>query len=163
MNNNNANVPPAGSSGADSLTDTLKGYINVAMVKGHEALETAKVLGHKAQVQLNDAVTQAQAQVNQSSTGHANDASGNTHAQTQYNSTSAYPGQQQPQSTANDAFSDLNQFNNNANKNANNANNAARNAANQASSATNRASNQASNAAHNAAANPGYKSSQGGL
>ncbi|GJJ75022.1 hypothetical protein EMPS_07380 [Entomortierella parvispora] len=145
----NNNAHPAGSSGADgSLTETLKGYINVAMAKGQEALEQAKVLGHKAQEQLNEAVAQAHTQAST----HANDASGNTHAQSsQYNSGSTYPGQQ-TQSTANNAFSDLNQFNNNAN-------NAAQNATNQASNAA----KQASDAAHNAAANAGYKSSQRGL
>ncbi|KAG9326452.1 hypothetical protein KVV02_001631 [Mortierella alpina] len=127
---------PAGATG--SLTDTLKGYVGVAMAKGQEAFEQAKVLGHKAQEQLNHAMATDQAQdPNQSHynqqpqqnsstmSGHLNNnhpTSGNFHSNADA-----------------DAFGDVNQFNANAAKPVGN------------------------NAGHNAAGNLGSKTSQGGI
>ncbi|KAF9981078.1 hypothetical protein BGZ75_007669 [Mortierella antarctica] len=140
-NNNNSWAPtgtndaahPASATG--SLTDTLKGYVGVAMAKGQEALEQAKVLGHKAQEQLNHAMATEQTQdpnqshYNQQSqqnsstlSGHLNSGNPNFHS-------NANP----------DAFGDVNQFNANAAKPVGN------------------------NAGHNAAGNLDSKTSQGGI
>ncbi|CAO3566736.1 unnamed protein product [Mortierella alpina] len=142
---------PAGATG--SITDTLKGYVGVAMAKGQEALEQAKVLGHKAQEQLNHAMAtdqthdpnqshyNQQSQQNSSTmSGHLN--SGNPTSVNHFggNPTSGNHIGGNFHSNANaDAFRDVNQFNANAAKPAGN------------------------NAGHNAAGNLGSKTSQGGI
>ncbi|KAF9963655.1 hypothetical protein BGZ70_007261 [Mortierella alpina] len=132
---------PAGATG--SITDTLKGYVGVAMAKGQEALEQAKVLGHKAQEQLNHAMATDQthdpnqSHYNQQSQQNSTTMSGHLNSG---NPTSGNHVGGNLHSNANaDAFGDVNQFNANAAKPA------------------------GYNAGHNAAGNLGSKTSQGGI
>ncbi|KAF9927157.1 hypothetical protein BGZ67_007659 [Mortierella alpina] len=113
-NNNNNSWAPTGTNDAahpasatGSLTDTLKGYVGVAMAKGQEALEQAKVLGHKAQEQLNHAMATEQTQdPNQS---HYNQ-------QSQQNSSTLSGHLNSGNPNFHNAFGDVNQFNANAAK-----------------------------------------------
>ncbi|KAF9278356.1 hypothetical protein BGZ68_008616 [Mortierella alpina] len=132
---------PAGATG--SLTDTLKGYVGVAMAKGHEALEQAKVLGHKAQEQLNHAMATEQthdpnqSHYNQQSQQNSSTMSGHLNSG---NPTSGNLAGGNFHSNGHaDAFKDVNQFNANAAKPA------------------------GYNAGQNAAGNLGSKTSQGGI
>ncbi|KAF9119066.1 hypothetical protein BGX30_004104 [Mortierella sp. GBA39] len=120
---------PTGNSG--SISDTLKGYVN-------EAIEQAKVLGHKAQDQFSHVM------------GHHHEAA--THSTQQKSDTAAlgsvagaeHQAQVNPQADAQtgmnnqDAFSDLNQFNTQAtaDNSANQARKAAANTAYKASQTT---------------------------
>ncbi|KAF9905354.1 hypothetical protein EC991_001719 [Linnemannia zychae] len=88
-----------------SISDTLMGYVNVAMAKGQEAIEQAKVMGHKAQEQLNQAMAQAQEAASHAAGQQPNTA--NSHSST--TAAAAHP----PMSNQ-DAFGDLNKFNNQA-------------------------------------------------
>ncbi|KAF9136859.1 hypothetical protein BG015_002977 [Linnemannia schmuckeri] len=101
------NSHPSGNSG--SLSDTLKGYVNVAMAKGHEALEQAKVLGHKAQEQLNHAMAQGQESTTHGTQQQSNTTSGSI-AGTQHQA-QAQNVPQKAMSSQDDAFGDLHQFN----------------------------------------------------
>ncbi|KAF8929639.1 hypothetical protein BGZ47_000959 [Haplosporangium gracile] len=101
------NSHPAGNSG--SLSDTLKGYVNVAMAKGQGAFEQAKVLGYKAQEQLNHAMAQGQ-----ESTTHGTQQQSNTTSDSipgAQHQAQAQTVPQQAMSSQDDAFSDLHQFN----------------------------------------------------
>ncbi|KAG0202414.1 hypothetical protein BGX28_005046 [Mortierella sp. GBA30] len=139
--NNNTNNNPAGTNtnhpagGSGSFSDTLNRY-------AHEALEQAKVLGHKAQEQFSHAM-------GHQSHNPAMDTSRNT---TQQTSTTMSSGTGGGAGTLNNqnaqgAFADVNQFNANANT----------------PSANNQAARNAASAGQNAAANPDLKTSQGGL
>lgn len=93
---------PAGNSG--SMTDTLKGYMNVAMSKGQVAYEKVKIFGHKAHGQYSQSKLQAHEAASHS-------------AKQQSNTQASYPdavagAQAAPQAAMGnqDAFSDLHEF-----------------------------------------------------
>ncbi|KAG0074556.1 hypothetical protein BGZ93_004473, partial [Podila epicladia] len=77
-NNNNANPPAPAGSASGSVTDTLKGYVDLAKAKGQTAYETAKVLGHQVHEQINQATAQAKAHKTPGQTA-THDASAATH------------------------------------------------------------------------------------
>ncbi|KAG0029752.1 hypothetical protein BGZ81_003481 [Podila clonocystis] len=106
-NNNNVNNPAPTGSASGSVTDTLMGYVNVAKAKGQSAFETAKVIGHQVQEQINQASAQAKAQ---KGTGQA--ATHNASTGTQM------PQMPQNHSTVNsgNVFGDLDKFNTQANQ-----------------------------------------------
>ncbi|KAF8939610.1 hypothetical protein BGZ58_009216 [Dissophora ornata] len=89
--NNNPVNPSEAAGDSGSVTDTIKGYVHVAMTKGHEAL-------HQAHEKLN----QAAAHMTSSATSHEP-----KEHQQQSSTTSTHPASQ----TSNDAFADVNQFN----------------------------------------------------
>ncbi|KAK3837672.1 MAG: hypothetical protein JOS17DRAFT_371003, partial [Linnemannia elongata] len=136
-NRSNMNSHPTGNSG--SLSDTLKGYVNVAMAKGQEAMEQAKVLGHKAHEQLNQAMSQAQ-----EAATHSTQQQANTGSHSASVAGAQHQAQANPQAGAQmgmnnqDAFSDLHQFNTQATADnaAYQAKQAAANAASKASQTT---------------------------
>jgi len=101
--NNDHNTPAPSGTGSGSISDTLKGYVNVAMTKGHEALEQAKVLGHHVQEQFTQATAQPQAKT----TGHDS---------THNSSTGTQMSQNHPTANSGDAFGDLDNFNTQANQ-----------------------------------------------
>ncbi|KAG0009555.1 hypothetical protein BGZ82_003968 [Podila clonocystis] len=114
-NNNNAHNPapsgsasgPASGPASGSVTDTLMGYVNVAKAKGHSALETAKVLGHQVQEQINQASAQAKAQKVTGQAATHNASTGTQMPQMPQNHSNANSGT---------AFGDLDKFNTQANQ-----------------------------------------------
>ncbi|KAG0341330.1 hypothetical protein BG004_006063 [Podila humilis] len=95
------------STGSGSITDTLKGYVNVAMAKGHVALEQAKVLGHQVHEQINAAGVQAHAQAQAKNPKTA----GQDATQISSNMSPQSRPQQLPTANSGNAFADLDQLN----------------------------------------------------
>ncbi|KAF9311202.1 hypothetical protein BG003_007673 [Podila horticola] len=119
-NTNKSNNPAPAGSTSGSVSDTLKGYVNVAYAKGHEALETAKVLGHQVHEQINQASAQAKGEKVPGQASTHNASTGTQKPQMSQN---------HPTANSDDAFADLDKFNTQANQ-----------AASQASQTTNQAS-----------------------